>query len=212
MQTITIIIPTYNRANKIHKSIASILAQTYQDFELLIVDDGSTDNTQEVVESFGDDRLRYVRMPQNGGASAARNEGARLAQSEWIAFHDSDDTWRPDKLEKQVAYVKQHPEYAFVYCSYLMHKGEEEIAVPNETWGGKLEGDLFTSLLVRNSIGAPTMMMKKAVFEEVGGFDTTLKSLEDWDLALRVAENIQSDMCRKFWWMRLCLPVVYLRM
>jgi len=191
VQKISVIIPTYNRASKLHKSLASVLAQTYTDFELLIIDDGSTDHTEEVVNSFGDDRIRYSRMAQNGGASAARNEGVRLAQCEWIAFHDSDDIWRPEKLEKQVAYAKAHPEYAMVYSSYLMHKDGDAFMVPNATWSGELEGDLFASLLVRNSIGAPTMLVRKSVLEEIGGFDTSLKSLEDWDLALRIAEKYQ---------------------
>lgn len=191
MQKVSVIIPTYNRAEKLHKSMESVLAQTYGDFELLIIDDGSTDSTAEVVSSFGDDRIRYVKMAQNVGASAARNEGVRLAEGDWIAFHDSDDFWRPDKLQKQMDYMERNPEYDVIYCSYLMHTDEEEIVVPNENWSGELEGDLFISLLARNSIGAPTMLIKKSVFEETGGFDTSFKSLEDWDLALRIAMRHQ---------------------
>lgn len=189
MKTISVIIPTYNRASKLHKSIASVLAQTYTDFELLIVDDGSADDTDKVVASFHDDRIRYIKLAQNGGASAARNEGIRLAEGEWVAFHDSDDVWRPEKLEKQMEYVKRNPDFGMVYCAYLMNVEQKKIMVPNATWNGELEGDLFADLLVRNSVGAPTMMIQKRVLEEIGGFDTSLKSLEDWDLALRIAEK-----------------------
>ena len=187
--TVSVIIPTYNRAEKLHKSISSVLAQTYTDFELLIIDDGSTDHTDEVVNSFADTRIRYVKMPQNGGASAARNEGIRLAEGTWVAFHDSDDVWRPEKLERQMEYAECRTDFCAVYCSYLMYKDEEIFRVPNDTWDGELEGDLFVPLLKRNSIGAPTLLVKKSILEEIGGFDTSFKSLEDWELALRIAEK-----------------------
>lgn len=189
MKKVSIIIPSYNRSAKLKKSIESILQQSYTDFELLIVDDASTDDTQAMVEAIPDERIRYIRQAVNGGASAARNEGVRQAGYPLIAFQDSDDIWRPEKLEKQMAYWQQHPEYSMVYCSYRKYIDGQEIIVPNADWRGSLEGRLFPWLAQRNSIGAPTMLMKRECFLEVGGFDTDLRALEDWDFVLRFSEK-----------------------
>lgn len=191
MKKISIIIPSYNRSAKLKKSIESILRQSYTDFELLIVDDASTDDTQEMVEAVGDERIRYIRQEVNGGASAARNEGVRQARSEIIAFQDSDDIWLPDKLEKQMSYWKIHPKYSMIYCSYTKYVEGQKIIVPNAGWRGSLEGQLFPWLAQRNSIGAPTMLMKRECFLEAGGFDTSLKALEDWDFVLRFSEKYE---------------------
>ena len=102
MAEVSIIIPTYNRANKLSGSVQSVLDQTYTDFKLIIVDDASTDDTEKIVSMIDDDRIQYHRLETNKGAAGARNEGVRLADSEWIAFHDSDDKWLPGKLEKQM--------------------------------------------------------------------------------------------------------------
>src|ERR1700728_4898735 len=96
---VSVIIPSFNRAHCIAASVESVLAQSFQDFELIVVDDGSTDETQQVLARFGD-RIRVIRQ-DNGGVSAARNAGMRVARGSWIAFQDSDDTWRPEKLQTQ---------------------------------------------------------------------------------------------------------------
>lgn len=190
MKKISVIIPTYNRADKIEKSIRSVLNQTYSDMEVLVVDDASTDNTRDVVCSIQDERVRYIRLEQNGGASAARNAGVSFADTEWIAFHDSDDAWRFDKLEKQIQYRDLHPEYDLIYTAYVLHlANEEDIYVPGSMPVECLQGDMYNLLLKGNTIGAPTILMRKAVFEEVNGFDTTWKSLEDWDFVLRISKN-----------------------
>lgn len=188
MEKVSVIIPTYNRADKVKKSINSVLQQTYSDFELLVVDDGSTDDTQAVVEAIPDSRIRYIKLAENKGASVARNEGVKRASCSLIAFQDSDDYWHPDKLEKQMLYWQEHPDYAMVYCPYIMHMAEKVLTVPGKDWEG-LEGNIFPWLLLRNSIGTPTMLMKKECFLELGGFDSTLHSLEDWDFALRFADR-----------------------
>ncbi len=185
MKKVSIIIPTYNRSAKLKKSIESVLQQSYTNFELLIVDDASTDDTQEMVEAISDKRIRYIKQTVNGGASAARNEGVRQADAPLIAFQDSDDIWKPEKLEKQMAYWQEHPEYAMIYCAYKKYIDGQEIVVPNASWHGSLEGKLFSWLAQRNSIGAPTMLVKRECFLEAGGFDTGLRALEDWDFALR---------------------------
>ncbi len=187
-EKVSVIIPTYNRQDKLLKSINSVLEQTYSNIELIIVDDASTDNTRELVESIKDDRVRYICLSQNMGAAGARNEGVKAATSNVIAFHDSDDVWRPDKLEKQMDYLKKNPEYVMVYCAYQYHKEDMTLRMPPEKCEGT-EGCIFPWLLIRNTIGTPTVVMKKDVFMELGGFNSNLRCLEDWEFAVRLSEK-----------------------
>lgn len=191
-EKVSVIIPTYNRAHLIERSIRSVLRQTYQDFELLIVDDGSTDNTKEIVESIKDERIRYIRCDKNGGASKARNIGIQEAQYSYIAFQDSDDEWHPDKLEKQMQVMLEAPEnMGLVYCEYHYNglNGIDDVcpdrAIPNE----QKEGDIFPQLLAGNMIGTPTILMKKECFDEVGMFNEKFPCMEDYELVLRIARR-----------------------
>ena len=118
MNLVSIIMPTYNCGRFIHESIDSVLAQTYTNWELIIVDDCSTDNTSEVVASFDDPRIHYLQNEQNEGAAITRNRALREAQGRYIAFLDSDDVWMPDKLEQQIAFMQQNG-YAFTYHDYI---------------------------------------------------------------------------------------------
>ena len=189
MEKISVIIPTYNREAKIKKSIESVLWQTYTDLEVIIVDDGSEDNTREVVESIQDRRVQYIRLEYNQGAGAARNEGVRRASGSLIAFQDSDDIWRPEKLERQMLYWQKRSEFSLIYCSIFFHEeGMEGYSFPDTDQEG-LEGAIFTKLLLSNMMGTPAMLMKKQCFMEVGGFDTSMKSLEDWDFAIRFSRK-----------------------
>lgn len=189
---VSVIIPTYNRADTIERAVRSVLAQTYTNLEVIVVDDGSSDHTEDVVKRIEDERVRFYRLPSNGGVGHARNEGVKLAGTELIAFHDSDDVWRPEKLEKQMAYWEKYPEFGMIYCPYLFHRLDgSEMKIPDPAKSEKLEGDIFYSLLVRNSIGAPTVLMRKKCFVACGGFDESLKCLEDWEFALRFAHDFQ---------------------
>lgn len=195
---ISVIIPTYNRANLIEISVRSVLDQTYDNLEVIVVDDGSIDDTQEVIERIRDTRVVYRKLPSNQGVSNARNVGVSMATASLIAFQDSDDRWRKDKLEKQMEYWQAHPEYSMVYSSYLYHTEEgESYQVPSENIQGELEGTIFTSLLLRNTIGAPTMLMQKDCFLQCGGFDLSYKSLEDWEFVLRFAKEYQVGFMRE---------------
>lgn len=192
MEKISVIIPTYNRAQKIVKSIQSVLEQTYSNLEIIVVDDGSTDDTEHVVGQIQDERIVYIKQPVNQGVSVARNAGGMHASAQLIAFHDSDDYWHPDKLEKQMEYWQKHPEYNMVYCGYVLYGVDgTSLTVPFERTWGVLEGDMYQTLLVNNTIGAPTILMRKESFVEAGGFDTSLQSLEDWEFVIRYSKHNQ---------------------
>lgn len=189
MEKVSVIIPTYNRANLIEKSVRSVLNQTYKNIELIIVDDGSSDNTEEIIKSINDTRIIYHKQ-ENGGQSKARNNGVLLSTADYIAFHDSDDVWRENKLERQMSYIKENPQYGMVYCSFLKHMPHDEaITIPNSNLIGETEGDMFLTLLVNNKISTQTMLLKKDLFLESGGFDLSLRCLEDWEFALRFSES-----------------------
>ena len=114
---VSIIMPSYNTAGFIRETVETVVAQTYQNWELIIVDDCSTDNTDEVVKTFLDPRIRYLKNERNSGAAVSRNRALREAQGRWIAFLDSDDLWVPEKLEKQIRFMEEHG-YAFSYANY----------------------------------------------------------------------------------------------
>lgn len=189
MSSVSVIIPTYNRADKLDYSVKSVLDQTYGDFKLIIVDDCSKDNTKEVVKDFGDDRIIYHRLEVNKGAAGARNEGVRLADTEFIAFHDSDDKWLPDKLEKQISYIEAHPEVGMVYGRVRVNDPERTFVFPGKDMEGDLEGDLYPFLLQRNTIDTPTMFIRRDNFLDVGGFDESLRCIEDWEFVIRFSNK-----------------------
>lgn len=191
-QKVSVIIPTYNRADSIGVSIQSVLNQTWQNYEVIVVDDGSTDNTQQIMENYIDDRVRYISLGRNYGPSHARNEGIRRSECEFIAFLDSDDVWLPEKLEKQMQVMLQASEtVGLVYCRMRgCRKDGSDIICPSLSLGEeKLEGNLLRNLVGGNVIGTPAMLVRKQCLEQTGGFDEGLKCLEDWELVLRIAEK-----------------------
>ena len=189
MKKVSVIIPTYNRADKIERAIKSVLDQTFEDFDVIVVDDCSSDNTEAVVKTITDERVKYHRLDKNQGAAGARNSGVAISESEYIAFHDSDDEWLPDKLKKQFEYMQEHPQVGMVYGKMHIVQSDLEGDFPNDSIEGKLEGEIYTDLLKRNTIGTPTMFLKRDEFEKVGGFDTNLRCLEDWDFAIRFSKE-----------------------
>ena len=130
-ELVSIIMPSYNTAKYIEESIKSVLAQTYTNWELLIVDDCSTDNTDEIVQPFlSDERVKYLKNEKNSGAAISRNRALREAKGKWIAFLDSDDLWMPEKLEKQIAFMKEH-DYRFSYTDYRIQLNGEWLPYVN---------------------------------------------------------------------------------
>lgn len=192
MRQVSIILPTYNRAHCIKRAVDSVLCQTYPHWELLVVDDGSTDNTEEVIAAYAasDERVRYYGQSFNRGVSAARNEGIRQARYDYIAFQDSDDVWHEDKLEKQMRIFEENPDAGLVYCAVQGTKQDgSPVRIPDNSMERQfLRGNLYQLLLQGNVIGAPAVVMRKECAVQCGGFDETLSCLEDWELFLRIAK------------------------
>lgn len=184
---ISVIIPSYNREKLIVNAVNSVLNQTYQNLEVIVVDDNSTDNTKSAIESLKDQRVKYLKNEKKLGPSGARNVGIKVAKGEFIAFQDSDDEWLPDKLEKQMSLFEKK-EYGLVYCAFRYNRKNLNYQFPSTKYGrNELEGDIFESLLEQNKIGTVTMLAKREVFDEVGVFCEKLRCYEDWEYALRVA-------------------------
>jgi glycosyltransferase involved in cell wall biosynthesis len=186
--TVSVVIPTYNRAHLIGRSIRSVLSQTYQDFEIIVVDDASTDNTEEVLRSLGNERIRYIRQEQNKGANAARNTGIKAGRGKYIAFQDSDDIWLPDKLEKQMNVFKTAlPNVGVVYTGCIRVFGNNIYYFPSSQITKK-DGDIHQQLLIRNFVGTQSIMAPREYLEKVGMFDENFPRLQDWELVIRLSK------------------------
>lgn len=179
---VSVIIPTYNRAAYLQKALQSVKEQTYQFLEIIVIDDGSTDDTGEMLKNYGG-QLRYFYQ-ENRGISGARNAGIKRARGKFIAFLDSDDYWLPDKTVQQLALFKQHPEYALVAarCASIRLDGSYRDKNRPGKSGWVLE-DLFKANFIRTSAA----MIKQECFENIGLFDEELRECEEYDLWLRIA-------------------------
>jgi glycosyltransferase involved in cell wall biosynthesis len=185
---VSVVIPVYNRAHLIERAIGSVLAQTYRNFEIVVVDDGSTDDLAGILSRTAPAQLRRVTHPRNRGAAAARNTGVSAAAGEYVAFLDSDDIWYPQKLAAQVAAMRdQPPDVAGTVCAYDCVKTGQppRCIVPNWT-----PRTFARSQLLGCTCGpGTTLLCRRAVFAEIGHYDEELRRLEDWDWLLRLAEN-----------------------
>jgi glycosyltransferase involved in cell wall biosynthesis len=187
---VSVILPTYNRSKTLERAINSVLKQTYSELELIIVDDASTDNTEEIVNAFmnRDGRVKYIKHSSNTGPAGARNTGIKMASGRYIGFQDSDDEWMPDKLEKQVKILDDSPsDTGMVYTSFIRIFPDKSIYVPPEKIRIR-EGFIHFELVNGNFIGMPTTLIKKECFDRVGLFDERLPPLEDWELFLRISK------------------------
>jgi glycosyltransferase involved in cell wall biosynthesis len=184
---VSIVIPTYNYARFVGHAIRSALGQTFADREVIVVDDGSTDDTRDVVGAFGD-AVRSIHQP-NGGLSAARNTGIRAARGRYVAFQDSDDIWLPDKLAHQVPVLEARPEVGLVYCDSIFF--DDATGADMDRQSDRFEprsGRVLEALITRgNFIASPTPLVRREVFEQAGLFDESLRSCEDWDMWIRAA-------------------------
>lgn len=190
---VSVIIPTHNRAHLIGRSIQSVLNQTYQDFEIIVVDDGSTDNTREVIKEFQrkDKRINYTKHDKNKGGSAARNTGIKASRGEYIAFQDSDDEWLPEKLEKQIEVFKKEPaEVGIVYSDmWRITKNEKRYFYsPKIMPKDKIIYEQALDYGVSN-IGIQTSLIKKEVFDKAGMFDEKFPRFIDLEFFIRLSKH-----------------------
>jgi len=197
---VSIITPTFNRSNLLQETIASALAQTYKEFELIIIDDGSVDDTARVISDFSDSRIRYVYQ-DNRGQSAARNKGLALASGEMVAFLDSDDTWLPHRLERHVSLLQENARFDAVYgMAVIRGKSVPPGPVPKIL----PSGNITKSLLRQNFISFSSVLLRMKLVRKLGGFDESLRSAEDYDYWLRasvhgefLADPVISEYYRK---------------
>lgn len=188
---VSVIIPTFNRAALVKESIESVLSQTFQDFEIVVIDDGSTDETRETVSNIPSDKIFYIYQ-QNTGPAAARNAGIRIAKGKYIAFLDSDDLWLPTKLEKQLElFEKLSPEVGLVHCSVLLEKGDNLILAKAKARGNPLRDFLLNT--DNAYLSTPAILVKKECFDKTGLFDETRWLSEDMDFCIRIAQNFKVD-------------------
>jgi glycosyltransferase involved in cell wall biosynthesis len=193
--SVSVVIPAFNRVATIFGAVESVLRQTFSDFELLVVDDGSSDDTLSALRTVGDARIRLLANPRNMGPGAARNTGIREARGQWIAFQDSDDEWMPTKLEEQMARIAALGETCVAaYCGMTIvgkpgaqgGNARVERYFPDSSVGQR-EGNLLEALLRTSLISTQTLIARRDALEALGGFDENLPALEDWDCALRLA-------------------------
>ena len=188
-QLVSVIIPTYNYGRFIAEALRSVLVQTHPPSEIIVIDDGSTDDTGEVVAPFGE-QVKYIRQ-ENAGVCAARNRGVAESKGELVAFLDADDIWEPTKLEKQVAKFAADSRIGLVHCGMREFDDETGETIRVHLDGG--EDGVAENLLLWEGpvIVGPggTVMVSRKAFDEVGGFDELMKVGEDWDLCYRIARR-----------------------
>lgn len=187
-ETISVIIPTYNRAKTIEYCIKSILEQTLLPNEIIIVDDTSTDNTESIVESLNNNLIRFIKLDKNSGAQVARNIGITKAKSKWIAFLDSDDMWENNKLELQMGELKKVNFDVYT----LVHGDCYCFDTPlNKKWVWNMpmtEYKCYDKLLLRPSTLFPSLLVSKQALEEIGFLDENIQSFQEWDTSIRLAK------------------------
>ena len=187
MPTISVVIPTYNAERTIVDTITSVQKQTFSDFEIIVIDDGSKDKTVERLNTIKDSRLKVFPY-ENGGVSVARNRGLAQATGEYISFLDHDDLWTPDKLELQLAALQQNPEAGVAYSwTYKMSEKGDSFSPAKKVF---YEGNVYPDLLVYNFIdNGSNILIRKQALESSGGFNPTLAYCADWDFYLRLATH-----------------------
>jgi teichuronic acid biosynthesis glycosyltransferase TuaG len=193
--TVSIIIPAYNASEYIQETISSVLNQSFQDFEVIVIDDGSTDGTVEIVEKFHD-RIQLIRR-SNGGAAKARNAGIEAARGEWLAFIDSDDIWLPEKLDRQLE--RASSEIHMIYTDRINIGALDGLPKIQSLIQPLYEGDIFVELLLKgNFITTSSVLLRTETCRGSGGFlEADSFTAEDWDLWLRISALHKVCVCKE---------------
>lgn len=203
---VSVIITTYNRSHILPRAIRNMLGQTYQNIQLIVVDDASSDGTKEAVETFSDPRLQYIRNGNNKGVSHARNLGIRAAQGKYVIYQDDDDLSRIDKIEKLMLLAERSSKHVgLVYHETINHikktekiSNQKAIVLPARTMADvKKHGFIFPALLPWNFVACTSMMIKKSCFDKVGTFDESLFAFEDWDMTLRISREYDVEFVKE---------------
>ena len=184
---VSVILPTHNRAKTLRRAIDSVLSQTHRELELIVIDDGSTDQTQSLLKSYNDPRLKVLAPGRLGSAARARNYGLEHANGEFVAFQDSDDIWLCEKLERQLAFAAQQPQTDMTACGYIVVRADnrppryhgKELLDPNHDFRSLFSGS-------GSQLSTPAWLVRRERLVQLGGFDETLDMWEDWELSLRL--------------------------
>lgn len=197
MSQVSIIIPTYNRVKLLHSAITSVLNQTFQDFEILVIDDASTDNTREVISRYRDTRIKYIHHEVNKGEAGSRNTGILHSHAEYIAFLDDDDEWLPEKLQLQIDLFNScQQEIGVIYTGYLRVDWTKK-KILKQTVPIK-RGYIYNDMFIQNYVGIPsTIILRRKCFDLVGLFDGSLPYGTDYDMWIRLAKEFHFDYIRE---------------
>jgi glycosyltransferase involved in cell wall biosynthesis len=197
MPNVSVIIPTYNRAEFVRAAINSVLRQTFQSFEVIVVDNGSTDHTKDIVQEFTDSRIKYLRIGVNNGVSPARNLGILHSSGKYVAFLDDDDEWLPEKLQLQVSVMENSPPaVGGVYTG--LYKVERSSGSLIEQIKPSKRGNLFDELCIENCIGtASTVLLRKECVTKAGLFDENIVVGEEYDLWIRISREFNFECIDK---------------
>ena len=182
---VSVIVPTYNRADRLERALNSIVSQTYQDFELIVVDDGSTDKTSQLMKSFP--KAQYFYIKKNSGVSKARNVGLAFAKGELICFLDSDDLWKEKKIQIQSLWLENNKDSQICYTDEIWVRNGVRVNPMNRH--RKYSGDIFRHCLGLCIVSPSSVMIRAKLFDEIGNFDESLPACEDYDLWLRIASK-----------------------
>lgn len=187
MPKISVVIPVYNGEKTIRETLESVIQQTFSDLEILVINDGSQDDTLKVVQQISDPRIQVISY-SNAGLAASRNRGIALATGEYVAFIDADDLWTADKLEAQLKALESNPEAALAYSwtNFIDEAGQFLQTGSHRSESGWVYEKLLTFFFLENG---SNFLIRRSVFEQVGTFDESLKASEDWDMCLRIAAH-----------------------
>jgi glycosyltransferase involved in cell wall biosynthesis len=197
---VSVILPTYNRLKYLRPAVDSVLAQTFEDWELIIADDGSEAQTAAYLQDLQQrPQVTVQRMPHSGNPGIARNAACKLARGSYLAFQDSDDVWHPEKLSRQIASLERHPERGWSHTAFaVIDDAGQPLRGERARWWPAAEGWILESLIkMETVIAIPSVIVRRALFERAGGFDVRQRMCEDYDLWLRLAGLSEIDGVRE---------------